>query len=103
MGLNGPRSDGFLLFLKPTSQPLWQTDLIRALLKNPDFRALFVERLEYQMTYIWNKDRVNAAIDHFAEMIGKWNGTTSAGWVTINAGPAGSTASTSTPTGGRHT
>lgn len=70
MGLNGPRSDGFLLFLKPTSQPLWQTDLIRALLKNPDFRALFAERMEYQMTYIWNKDRVNAAIDHFARMIG---------------------------------
>ena len=70
MGLNGPRSDGFMLFLKPTSQPLWQTDLIRALLKNPDFRTLFVERLEYQMTYVWNKDRVNAAIDLFAETIG---------------------------------
>ena len=42
------------------------TRLINKLLKNKNFRALFVERLEYQMKNIWNTERVRAEIDRFA-------------------------------------
>ena len=44
-------------------------NIIRGLMKNPEFRELYVYRLEYQMTSIWNKDRVHAAIDHFVELM----------------------------------
>lgn len=50
---------------------MFQTVLINGLLKNKDFRELFINRLEYQMKHIWNVDRVNAGIDHFVEMIGE--------------------------------
>ena len=84
MGFNGVRSDGFLLFLKPTTQRLWQTDLIRGLLKNTEFRDLFVQRLEYQMKNIWNKDRVHAAIDRFVEVIGPEVARNNARWKNRN-------------------
>ncbi len=83
MGFNATRSDGYLIYYKPTPQKLHATDFIRALAKNKDFRALFLERLEYQMTYIWSKENVNAAIDMFVEQIDsevernqkRWTGT----------------------------
>ena len=62
---------------------LHQTDVIRSLSKNKEYREFFLYRLEYQMTSIWNKDRVNAAIDLFADKIEpevtrnnkRWQGT----------------------------
>ena len=44
------------------------TTMINKLLKNNTFRALFVERLEYQMDNIWNTERVLSYIDHYAEV-----------------------------------
>ena len=83
MGLTHPTSDSFMIYYKPAEKRLHQTDVIRGLLKNPEYREFFVYRLEYQMSSIWNKDRVNAAIDHFVEMIDsevprnnkRWQGT----------------------------
>ena len=83
MGLYSPTSDDYLIYLKPTAQKICQTDLIRGLLKNKEFRALFLDRLEYQMHAIWHKDNVNAAIDRFVTQIGgevarnnkRWQGT----------------------------
>ena len=69
MGLYSPRSDTFLVYYRPTAQRICQTDLIRALLKNPEYREFYLSRLEYQMTSVWNKDRVNAAIDRYVEML----------------------------------
>ncbi len=45
------------------------TFLINGLLKNKKFRALFVERLEYQMDNIWNTERVISRIDEMADAI----------------------------------
>ena len=83
MGLSTTRSDGFLIYLKPTQQKICSTELIRTLLKNKEFRALFLDRLEYQMTNIWSKESMNGAIDQFVEWIGgevernnkRWSGT----------------------------
>ena len=69
MGFYSPRSDTFLVYIRPTAQRICQTDLIRALLKNPEFRELFVRRLEYQMSSVWNKDRVHAEIDRLAGLL----------------------------------
>lgn len=69
LGLISPRNDGCFLYLKPQSQKICSTDIIRALLKNKEFRALFLDRLEYQMHNVWNKEHMNEAIDMFVEMI----------------------------------
>ena len=69
MGLIKPDSDSFMIYYRPNPMRLCQTDVIRGLMKNPEFRELYVYRLEYQMTSIWNKDRVHAAIDHFVELM----------------------------------
>ena len=45
------------------------TALINRLLKNKEFRSIFVKRLKYQMHNIWNQERVLAAIDAFADKI----------------------------------
>ena len=65
----GTRSDAFMIYIKPTQQMICQTDLIRRLMKNKDFRALFMERLEYQMHNIWNRENVLAGIDYFVDQI----------------------------------
>ena len=83
MGFNATRSDGYLIYLKPTQQKICATDFIRGMIKNKEFRALFIERLEYQMTNIWSKESMNAAIDKFVADIGgevernqkRWTGT----------------------------
>lgn len=90
MGLTRPNSDTFMIYYKPTPQRLCQTDVIRGLMKNPEFREYFVYRLEFQMSSIWNKDRVNAAIDHFVELMDsevarnckRWPTTNYAAWKT---------------------
>lgn len=69
MGLNSPTSKSFLDFLTPTDKDFRQTDLIRGLLKNKDFRELFLSRLEFQMKNVWNAQRVNSFIDRFEEAL----------------------------------
>jgi len=69
LGLISPRNDGCFLYLKPQSQKICSTDIIRALLKNKEFRALFLDRLEYQMHNVWNREHMNEAIDMFVEQI----------------------------------
>lgn len=46
------------------------TTLVNKLFKNDKFRALFVERLEYQMDNVWNTPRVLSYIDRFVEAWG---------------------------------
>jgi len=69
ISMSGPRAEGFMVYWKPTQQKICQTDVIRGLMKNRSFRALFLERLEFQMHNIWNRDNVNAAIDRFVEIM----------------------------------
>ncbi len=66
MGFPHYNSDSFLILYRPTQVMRHQTDVIRGLLRSKEFRDLFVYRLEYQMTSIWNRNRVNAAIDQMA-------------------------------------
>lgn len=88
ISMSNPRSDAFMVYLKPTQQRICQTDLIRGLLKNREFRALFLERLEFQMHNIWNRDNVNATIDKFVEQMDpemprnqkRWNTNTYQTW-----------------------
>ena len=84
MGITRPNSDSFMIYYKPTDMRLHQTDVIRGLMKNPEFRELYVYRMEYQMSSIWNKDRVNAAIDHFVELMDSEVGRNCKRWPTTN-------------------
>ncbi len=43
---------------------LYSTTLLRKLLQNKEGRALFLERLSYQLKNVWNKDRVIKQIDY---------------------------------------
>lgn len=45
------------------------TFLINGLLRNKEFRKLFIDRLEYQMDNIWNSERVNKRIDEMVAAI----------------------------------
>ena len=63
------RSSRFLAFLKPTQGLNQQTDLIRGLLRNDQFRTLFLERLEFQMHNVWSEENMNAGIDWFVQQI----------------------------------
>lgn len=71
---------GFQIELKDTAWELFNpngtgaedqtsTFLINGLLKNKKFRALFIERLEYQMDNIWNSERVIKRVDEMAAAI----------------------------------
>lgn len=71
---------GFQLALKDTAWELLNpagtgandaisTFLINRLLKNRKFRALFVERLEYQMDNVWNSKRILSRIDEMCDNI----------------------------------
>ena len=71
---------GFQLALKDTAWELFNpagtgandaisTFLINKLLKNKKFRALFVERLEYQMDNVWNSKRILSRIDEMCDNI----------------------------------
>ena len=46
----------------------FSTTLIYTLLHNDDFRALFLERLGYNMKNVWNTERVLERIDQFHEL-----------------------------------
>ena len=48
---------------------MFSTALINGLLKNKDFRNLFVKRLEYLMKNIWSTERVLSMIDKFSDAI----------------------------------
>lgn len=61
--------DGLFRYLTPQEKGIWSTTIIRALLKNDEFRALFLDRLEYQMHNVWNKENVHAAIDKLSGQI----------------------------------
>lgn len=37
----------------------YTTILLRSLIKNKDFKSLFVKRTAYQLKHVWNKDRIN--------------------------------------------
>ncbi len=41
----------------------YSTTLLRTLLKNSEFRTLYLERLSYQLKNVWNEERVNNQID----------------------------------------
>lgn len=44
------------------------TFLFRNIIRNQEFRDLFVERLSYQLKYVWNEQRVEEAIDAMVEL-----------------------------------
>lgn len=46
------------------------TFLFRNMIRNQEFRDLFVERLSYQLKFVWNKQRVEEAIDAMVELYG---------------------------------
>ncbi len=48
---------------------MFSTALINALLKNPDFKKMFLEEFAYQLENIWTPEIVNQYIDRFAGMI----------------------------------
>ena len=41
----------------------YSTTILRNLLKNREFRALYLERIGYQLKNVWNSERVLARID----------------------------------------
>ena len=43
---------------------VYSTTLLRSLLKNSEFRTLYLERLSYQLKNIWNENRVINQIDY---------------------------------------
>ena len=69
MGWSVTSDDGMFRYLTPQEKGIWSTVIIRALLKNNEFRSMFLDRLEFQMHNIWTKDNVNAAIDFMAGQI----------------------------------
>jgi hypothetical protein len=44
------------------------TLLFRNIIRNKDFQKLFVERLSYQLKYVWNEQRVTEAIDELVKL-----------------------------------
>ncbi len=47
----------------------FSTRLINSLLKNPEFKKMFLTRMAWQMNNVWTVENVNAYIDEFAGMI----------------------------------
>ena len=45
------------------------TDLINALLKNPDFKKAFLQRTAWQLNTIWTEQNINARIDEIQQAI----------------------------------
>ena len=88
MGWSSSGDDGMLHYLTPQERGLWSTIIIRNLLKNKEFRTMFLDRLEFQMHNVWSTDKVNAAIDHMAAQIDgevarnnkRWERGTYASW-----------------------
>ena len=50
---------------------LYSTTLLRKLLQNKEGRALFLERLSYQLKNVWNYDRVIKQIDYLDNIYSK--------------------------------
>ncbi len=48
---------------------MFSTALINSLLKNPDFKRMFLEEFAYQLENIWTPEIVNEYIDRFSGMI----------------------------------
>ncbi|MBE6692677.1 MAG: hypothetical protein E7586_05080 [Ruminococcaceae bacterium] len=48
---------------------MFSTALINSLLKNPDFKKMFLEEFAYQLENIWTSEIVNEYIDRFSGMI----------------------------------
>ena len=69
MGWSSAPDDGMFTYLIPQTNGMWSTIIIRSLLRNDEFRALFLDRLEYQMHHVWNQENVSAAIDFMAGQI----------------------------------
>jgi signal transduction histidine kinase len=46
------------------------TFLFRNMIRNQEFRDLFVERLSYQLKFVWNQQRVEEAIDAMVALYG---------------------------------
>ena len=71
----------------------YSTTILRNLLKNKEFRALYLERIGYQLKNVWNSERVLARIDelyklYYPEMERnqkRWNLTMSTWESEINA------------------
>ena len=47
----------------------WETTLFRNLMKSPEFRQVFVERLSYNLEYTWNTDNFINRVDEIYELI----------------------------------
>ena len=45
---------------------MFSTKLINSLLKNPEFKKMFLEEIAYQIQNVWTPDVVNGYIDEFA-------------------------------------
>lgn len=48
---------------------MFSTVLINSLLKNPDFKRMFLEEIAYQLENVWTSEIVNSYIDEFSGMI----------------------------------
>lgn len=48
----------------------YSTTILRNLLKNSEFRTLYLERLSYQLKNVWNEERVLKQIDYLKEIYG---------------------------------
>lgn len=73
MSMRSGAPKGAFFYLNPAgngSGKAFSTALINALMRNPGFRKLFVERLEFQMKHVWNTERVLSVIDRYASMVG---------------------------------
>ncbi len=51
------------------SADMFPTTLINNLLKNPDFKKMFLEEIAYQLNHVWTPEIVNGYIDVFSGMI----------------------------------
>ena len=70
-GFNDPASDAFLHLFDPLQkEDGTTTDFAGNLVRNPDFRALVLSRLEYQLRSVYNRERVCDALDYFLDTIG---------------------------------
>ena len=66
----GEHPDALHVF-DPAPRPgkFYSTKLFNALIRNSRFRALFIERLEYQMTQVWTRPRVLRELERMASAI----------------------------------
>ena len=51
------------------SSDMFSTRLINALLKNPEFKRMFLEEIAYQLENVWTSENIDAYVDEFKAMI----------------------------------